>query len=319
MAVKSVADILASAASGAYDSGDDMDSSGSDSTQSSASDTSEQTSAASENTERQRASDGKFAKTDTNAAPPKAGTQGKAPPTVQTKGQLPDSKGVVDEGDIDPDKPETWKPTHRIPYDRFKSVTTERDSARSEAAKLQRQIEILQSQLLVSSRAQPSEQLHKSAEDRALEELWGTPQASQEQPWRSDLAPIQRELQELRNERALMQMDAAIADVRKQYPDVPHDHFVQQLALGAKDLRSIAEQKQEEINGYMQMGLTRSQAKQAADGQAPNAAPARDAPPRPRQTGSATGAGTGSKEGVNFSDSESRAKWIREQVKQRMQ
>lgn len=339
MAEKDKAAILARAAAGEYDgaggSSSDSDQTNTDAGTDSGNSTSQ--SAGDQgggNSDRQRGTDGKFAgKADTGAPPPKPGSKGQQAPVVQVKGQPPQQQqgkpGSADEGDIDPDNRDTWKPSHRIGYDRFTKVIGERDGARQELDRLKRENENLRLQASLQHRA-PSANAQDNDDQAVLDEMFGPDPRRQQQtgnapePWQKALTPIQRELQEIRTERVTQQIQRTIDSVRQNYPDVEEDALWQAAALGHKDLEAVAEREQARINKWMEQGLTKAQAQRASQqGAAPQNAPAgqstaapqrQAAPPRPPVAGSAAPAGKGSKDGVNFADPEQRKAWIMRQA-----
>lgn len=261
---------------------------------------------------RERGADGKFAK---------AGGA-KAPPVVQQKGQPPQTPpAVVDEGDIDPDKPETHKPTHRIDFERFSSVLGRATKAEQELAAVRRELEIARE----VRRQQPQGQADSRSGDSAslIDEIWG-PEDGQGGRVPQGQTPEQREIAELKawrqnvekqqqTQRALEVLDGEVARVRGKYPHIPERILHLEALAGRRDLEGVAEEWQGTFDAMRQRGATPQQAAAVASAETspassqPNAAP--PAPPRLRPAGSAALPNRGSKDGVNFADSDQRRAW----------
>lgn len=256
--------------------------------------------------ERPRQPDGKFGKQAT--PPPAVGGQGKAP-VVQTKGQVP-AKGVIDPGD-----PATWQPEHNIPYPRFKDVITARDKFKADVARLQAENEQLRTWRNFQSQQNPPAQQTARSDSKVIDDIWGDGGGEKKPLGFADLpADVQRDLQTMREERAQRHIQGKIDDVRSRYPDVDEDLLWHAATGGPQvDLEAAAERWQERINGWMKMGLSKSQATQQAStgAQAPVAARGarQSPPPRPPLAGSAGTAAKSSKDGVNMADTDQRLAW----------
>jgi len=325
--------VLAKAAQGGYDgvgeqeSGGEQESSASESSQDEsqqadrAGQKNDQTEGAqsSDKGERTRGADGKFQAGGNAAKAP--------PPVVQKVGELPkqpaakpkqDAHGS-DEGDIDPDNRETWKPTHRIPYERFSKVIDEREQLRQELAKRDRTIEILQTTRgAAPTDSRDTKQPAKPAAS-VYDELFGD-QANPDDPVQRELAELRTWRQQQETREAEGRLDQAIRYVTDKYPDVDPEDVNLYIAQGSlrkgMTLDDIGEKLTAKAHRYMAKGAqSAAAAKPAVQQQATQqqTQQRQEPPPRPKPTGSA-GASKSDKDGVNFADPDQRAKYLEQRL-----
>lgn len=317
--------LLAKAQTGAYDSGS---SSGSDTSSESTNQGSSSPSSGAEQSEGTFSSSGTVSQGTTSASGDRPrGTDGKfqsqsgSPPPApgsapnQTQAAKPKS-GPVDEGDIDPDNQDTWKPSHRIDYDRFRKVISQRDTHARESAALKSKIAELEQALKVRDYIAPSSQQGRqqsSQSQKVIDDIWGQDEDSN--PWQQPFQQMQSRLDQLENERRIAEFDRETKAVLSKYPDVDETLFYQAVAANigdsAFDLEDVAEQLQAQLNGYAQRTYSR---RASASAPAPQAAVA---PPRPAPIGSSVPQTQNSRTGVDMSDPDQRQARLLELVKQR--
>jgi len=315
--------LFAKAQTGAYDSGSSSGSdssseytnqAGSDSSTESSQTTTTDTSfgtvsqgATSTGGDRQRGSDGKF-QSQSASPPPAPGSGPSTTPAAKPKA------GPLDEGDIDPDNKDTWKPSHRIDYERFRKVISQRDTHARESAALKSKIAELEQALKVRDYIAPSSQQQTKANSaqNVIDDIWGE---QNENPWQQPFQQMQTRLDQLENERRVAEFDRETKAVLAKYPDVDETLFYQAVAANigdtAFDLEDVAEQLQAQLDGY---ATRRYGSRQSAPTPAQTAVAA---PPRPAPIGSSIPQNQTSRTGVDMSDPDQRQARLLELVKQR--
>lgn len=312
--------LLAKAQTGAYDSASPSETSGSSDSNTSATEQtsvdstqagtfgSQAGSSAASTGERTRGADGKFQAQSGNAPP--------VPGSKPAEGQQAKEKPkFVDEGDIDPENRETWKPSHRIDYERFRKVIGQRDAHARELASLKSKLaEMEQAYRANEYRApQSGSRPAQSNAQKVIDDIWGP--SEDENPWAQPLQQMQSRLDQYENERRIAEFDRESQAVLAKYPDIDEALFYQAVAahIGdtAFDLEDVAEMLQAQLDGY----ATRRYGSRAS---APaSSTPVPSAPPRPAATGSSVPQRQTLSSGVDMSDPDQRQARLLELVKQR--
>lgn len=275
-----------------------------------------------------RDSGGRFvAKTGAPEAPPAPGAKAGVPDAPPAAGAKPTEAPALDvkpaEGDIDPDKPETWLPANRIPYQRFKSVLDARQAAEAKAAQLEQELAAARAVKPMFDAAMGQRgQTESDAETDLMAEIFGDQAAP------AQFAPLQRKLDEMaqRLERfehaervrdAERRLDAELAAARQAYPDMDEAEVLDHVRLyGAKaDIRGFVEARQEKVNAIKAQGVKEylaAQARRAPASPTPSVAPA--VPPRP-PTSVPVGSSGGLMRGeFNLSNEEQRREYMRQRL-----
>lgn len=302
-----VAEVIAKAESGGYDAVPDVGAAepASAVAETAAGGTAEKV-APVETGERTRAPDGKFAKADGAPAAPPVPGQKVAPAVAPAVGSaVPEpkieAKAAVATGDIDPDDETTWKPEHRIPYDRFKTVMDKALAAEKRAAEYEERLKLATSvrDLFPPQPQQPAKGAAGQPDDDVLSEFFGQEPDPRYRQLEAKLQRLEQTLEGQQGEKlradAERELDAKIGEVRARYPDVHEDDLWQAVALrGNKaDLHAVAEQRQERINAYKAAGVREYLAQQRGAQSVPpvvgGAAVAPPAPPRPATASASSG------------------------------
>lgn len=254
------------------------------------------------------------------AAPPAPGDAQQAAPAPKL-----DEPDKPVEGEIDPDKPETWLPANRIPYQRFKSVLDARKAAEQRAATLEQELATARAvkpmfDAMAQQRQQPA--AHDLEGDDLLAEIFGEQQSAVPeyvQPIMRQMQAMQAELAQFKHQAAVQEasrrLDAELAAVAKDYPDVAEEDILDHVRLhGSKaDIRGFVEARQERVNAIKAQGVKEylaAQARRAPTPSVPVAAPS--VPPRPPTAVSAASPSGVMRGELNLTNEAQRREYLRQ-------
>tara|TARA_R100000808_G_scaffold5362_3_gene16408 strand:- start:4844 stop:5662 length:819 start_codon:yes stop_codon:yes gene_type:complete len=174
---------------------------------------------------------------------------------------------------------------HKVPYERFKTINSQRKSAIEERDSLRSQIEELQRQLSTKKSPEPkaSDSAEESSDDGWLDELLGDDGV--ESPKDNRIQSIEERLANFELAQAQVDLKKEVGAARSDFPEVPEELLLQAVIQDpAVNIREVAEHYAAFVASIEEAALARH-VKGTKSDQVEAASP----PPRPPSVGSSGG------------------------------